>query len=352
MAIMVLFLFASAVYGEKRVRFEEAIRQAGSHIIEKLPMNSIVAIDIISEIPELSSDKIISQLSEVLAGSKHLDVSNRDPEDLELLRKERDYQLTNASEETAVRLAKELAPLFLITGKFTQENNGKYYLTIKATNIETNVKPLEKSIEVFDRNIIKNYLFYFGVKTGISLGIYENGYGFYDISTSQTIKNPYTGFDASIFGLISIGKIFAIQTEVMVTNDSVNILSGNTNLVTAKYKSLVFPFLAKLVFWPSVFIVQPFIGAYLSLPLGKMKVMHSNGVYYADYRVMGGFMAGAGFGVKLGPGSIITDMRYARDFRYIKADYIGTRDVSLRNNLNITLGYEIGVKPKKNKVRS
>jgi len=75
-------------------------------------------------------------------------------------------------------------------------------------------------------------------------------------------------------------------------------------------------------------------------------VKHRNGSYSANFSLMSGFMAGGGFGIKLGPGSIIADIRYATDFSNVIINYNGTRDVSHRNKVYFALGYEFGLIPK------
>jgi hypothetical protein len=93
-------------------------------------------------------------------------------------------------------------------------------------------------------------------------------------------------------------------------------------------------------------MVQGYAGAYLSVPLGQMEIKHRNGSYTSDFSFLGGLMAGGGLGIKLGPGTVFADVRYAGDFGYITSDYNGNKEVSKRKKTYFSLGYEFGVIPK------
>jgi hypothetical protein len=185
---------------------------------------------------------------------------------------------------------------------------------------------------------------YLGAKAGLSVGNYDNAGGLADkaVYPSQSITGT-PAFDASLFASVSIWSLLAIQAEAMLTNDSFELFSGNSSLMTVSYNSLMIPLLAKLVWRPSIFMVQGYAGAYLSLPMGQAEVKHRNGSYSAGFSLLPGFMAGGGFGVKLGPGSVIADIRYAADFGDVTINYNGAKDVSRRNKTYFALGYEFGL---------
>jgi hypothetical protein len=136
--------------------------------------------------------------------------------------------------------------------------------------------------------------------------------------------------------------MFAVQAEAIITNDSFELFSGNTSLMTVSYYSLMIPVLAKLVWQPSIFVLQGFAGGYLSLPLGQMEVRHSNGSYSENISLQFGFMAGAGFGIRAGPGTIMADIRYAMDSGNVTAQN-GNRNICRRSKVFFALGYEIGL---------
>jgi hypothetical protein len=208
------------------------------------------------------------------------------------------------------------------------------------------LRGLVQNANAFDSLHDKKRL-YLGARAGLSLGFYDNAGGLADrtVYPSQTITG-IPAFDASLSASVSIWSLFAVQVEAMLTNDSFDLFSGNASLMSVSYNSLMIPLLAKLVWRPSVFTVQGYAGAYLSLPLGQMEVKHRNGSYSADFPFMPGFMAGGGLGVKLGPGYVLADIRYATDFGNVTINYNGAKDVSHRNKVYFALGYEFGLIPK------
>jgi hypothetical protein len=197
----------------------------------------------------------------------------------------------------------------------------------------------------------KNRL-YLGARAGLSQGFYDNGGGLADktVFPSQTMIGIPV-FDASLFASVSIWSLFAIQAEAILTNDTFELFSGKNSLMTVSYYSLMIPLLAKLVWRPLIFMLQGYAGAYISLPVGQMEVKHRNGSYSADVSLLPGFMAGTGAGIKLGPGTVIADIRYATDFSNTSANYNGTRDISHRSKVFFALGYEFGLLPKQGRNR-
>jgi hypothetical protein len=190
----------------------------------------------------------------------------------------------------------------------------------------------------------KNKWLYMGARAGFSIGSYANGGGLADKSVylSQTIKSIPV-FDAALSVSVPVWSLFAVQTEAVLFNDTFELYSGKTSLMKVSYYSLLIPLMAKAVYRPSIFMIQAYAGGYLSLPLGQMEVKHRNGSYTVDFPVMPGFIAGGGFGMKLGPGVVAADIRYTADAGNISVKRDGDRDVSQRSKLSFALGYEIGL---------
>ena len=105
-------------------------------------------------------------------------------------------------------------------------------------------------------------------------------------------------FDGALYVSVPIWNLFALQAEAYITNDTFELFSGNTSLMMVSYNSLMIPLLAKLIWRPSIFMLQGYAGAYLSLPVGQMGVKHRNGSYSAGLSLLPGFMAGTGAGIK------------------------------------------------------
>jgi hypothetical protein len=308
----------------------------------------------------------MEELSALLVNNRSLVVVERNQ--LNIIRQEEDLQMSGeVSDETAQRIGHKLGAQTIISGSFVQIGS-QYRMRIRAISVETaqvqaittilvkrdkTLRGLEQESgdpaggNFWDALQDKNRL-YLGAKGGLSLGFFKNGFGLVSKTTfpSQSITS-IPSYNASLYVSVPIWSLFAVQTEALLTNDIFKIYSGRTTLMTVSYTSLMIPLLVKLVYRPSIFAVQGYGGAYLSLPLGSMKVQHSNGSYSANFSLVPGFMAGGGFGVKLGPGYVMADVRYAGDFSNVKASYNGIKDVSQRSKLLFALGYEFGLIPKK-----
>lgn len=368
--IIIILLLVCAVCGgsfaQQAVTIDKAIKQASSYITSNLPRNSKVAVLNIESDSTKISEYIMEELSALLVNDRSLVIVDR--RDLDLIRQEERFQMSGeVSDETAQRVGKKLGAQSIISGSFVRIG-GQYRMRIRAIAVETaqvqglttiQVK-MDKTLRglvqdpgdsgndnVFDSLHDKKRL-YLGIKAGLSIGNYDNGGGLADrtVYPSQSLTGLLS-FDASLFAAVSIWSLFAIQAEAILTNDSFELFSGNSSLMTVSYNSLMIPLLAKLVWRPSIFMVQGYAGAYLSLPMGQMEVKHRNGSYSADIPLMSGFMAGGGFGIKLGPGSIIADIRYATDFGNVTINNNGTRDISHRGKVYFALGYEFGLLTKK-----
>jgi hypothetical protein len=72
--------------------------------------------------------------------------------------------------------------------------------------------------------------------------------------------------------------------------------------------------------------------------------------YSYNYTTPMGFIAGGNIGVKLGPGTLFLDIRYAGDFEDIAiyGDW-GSRAVYKRSLIFYSLGYEFGIGNRKRK---
>jgi len=280
-----------------------------------------------------------------------------DRKDLDLIRSEEQFQLSGeVSDETAQRIGHKLGAQTIISGSFASLDS-QYRLRLRAIAVETaqiqevftaRIKPdkIIRSLEK-ERQTVKaadEKFLYLGGRAGLSLGFYGNGGGLADkiLYTSQSISG-IPAFDGALFFSVSIIRFLEVQTEAIITNDSFDLNSGNTNLFSVSYTSLMIPLLVKLVYRPSIFMMQGFAGAYLSVPLNQMEVTHRNGAYSADISLLGGFMTGGALGLKLGPGTLLLDIRYAGDFSYMKN---GNKDISKRNKVFFTVGYEFGLIPK------
>jgi hypothetical protein len=312
-------------------------------------------------------DYLLEELTVLLVNQGGLGVVDR--QDLDLVRREEQYQLSGeVSDETAQRIGQKLGAQTIVSGSFISQGK-EYRLRVKAIEVETariqGIYTANVREDALIRRLArpanteaspglgagaedwKNKRFYLGARGGFSTGFYADAGGLVDSTVYHSIRlSGKPSFDGAISAAVSIGSIFALQAEAVFTADSYELYSAKKSLMTVSYTSCMIPLEAKLVYRPSIFMVQTYAGAYLSLPVSQVQVNHSNGSYSADTSVVPGFIAGAGGGIKLGPGVFLGDIRYAADFSSLAIDHNGQRDISQRGKLSFSLGYEIGLMQK------
>jgi hypothetical protein len=115
----------------------------------------------------------------------------------------------------------------------------------------------------------------------------------------------------------------------------------------------MFPLTLKfpLVFEP--YLVTPFAGAYLALPLGRMNLETTNttgkdGSFVYRLTMALGMTLGIDLGVRLGPGILFLDLRYNGDFgeTIIQMDDGSTRSYK-RAMMSFSIGYELALLSKR-----
>jgi hypothetical protein len=144
-------------------------------------------------------------------------------------------------------------------------------------------------------------------------------------------------------------SFLSVQAEAVFTWDNASLWAYQSNLVryTHDYTSfsLQFPVLVKLDLYPGIFKISPFLGLYYLVPLGSLKVSNSldDETHSLSYRISPplGFVGGLSGSLKLGPGAIIADLRYAADFGTLEARN-GSAGEFRRSMISLTLGYELG----------
>ncbi|MDR1637837.1 MAG: hypothetical protein LBR93_10940 [Treponema sp.] len=169
---------------------------------------------------------------------------------------------------------------------------------------------------------------------------------------------PYTGGDAFGFALdmavqaaVQILPFLSVQGELIFTWDRASrwdyfhTVSGEQERYTWDYNSfsLMFPLMAKLNFYPGKFRVSPFIGLYFLVPLGDIQISESltNEKSTSSYRYSPplGLLGGISGAMKLGPGMIFADLRYAADLGEVEPAG-GDIKTYLRSMGSLTFGYE------------
>jgi hypothetical protein len=184
-----------------------------------------------------------------------------------------------------------------------------------------------------------NKWLYFGARAGVSPR-------FYTLSDdiSGDVESPGISFEAGVHFALQIIRPLAVQIEALYTADKVA-YSGDGYEATFESMSLMFPVLLKLTFRPGNFLIAAFGGGYYALPLGELKTTSTiDGEGSFDASIPLGLIGGLNFGLKLGPGVLFLDARYARELGNTSIDDgKGKLAIYSRGMASFTLGYEIGI---------
>jgi hypothetical protein len=205
--------------------------------------------------------------------------------------------------------------------------------------------------QTMDENEITytNKWLYLGARLGPSLRFYT--------PSGDTL---YTGGDTYGFAMdvafqanLQIRPFLSVQGEMVFTWDNASLwayrlISNNeTERYTWDYSTftLQFPLTARLNFYPGKFRLSPFLGFYFLVPLGNLKQSTSldDDAQSVSYRISPplGFLGGLNGAMKLGPGMIFADLRYALD-----GGEPESRDGEIRtyqrSMISLTIGYEYG----------
>jgi hypothetical protein len=196
-----------------------------------------------------------------------------------------------------------------------------------------------------------------GARLGGSAHFYKLGSDLEDFYSGVNIDiDSHFSFDGAVQAAVNISDIFAVQTELLFTKDTVTgtAHAGGYDIEESfESTSLLIPLLAKASFRPGNFVVSGFAGIYFTVPLGDMKdkrtveyggYIDSESYNYEFEKAPLGFMVGASGGIKLGPGNLFADLRYAMDFSDTEASLENvTEALYKRSMFMFSLGYEIGL---------
>jgi hypothetical protein len=165
-------------------------------------------------------------------------------------------------------------------------------------------------------------------------------------------------FEGGLFVSVRLNSLFSLQAEADFSFDNL-VYRGVTitgqegtriPLENVKYTtySLMFPLLFKMNFRPGSFRIAPLAGIYGFLPLGKASYREQppgreDSLSWSAIPV--GYTLGLEGAVKLGPGVLVGDIRYANDFTAITihdAADAAKDTIYSRRALSFTLGYAFG----------
>jgi len=370
-----LFTLATIGAFAQSVDLNTAIKNGAAYFEQNLQGGSTVAVLSIRSESLTLSEYIIDELSSYLVNGRTFTVVDR--ANIDLIQREMNYQLSgDVSDETAQSIGKRIGAETVITGAI-QPFGDEYRLDLRALSVETgviqgvtrqNIRPDNVLASLMEGvNVLpsieswKNNWLYLGFRAGV---------GFIPI---EEVDGNHFGGAFSITGQLT--EYFGFQTELIFsyatfrwTHNFIG-FTGNTTLSgpgTLIGSKLMIPLLARITIRPNNFSFGALAGASISLALGKWYFSGTvpSGSFNATYIFNNpaiAFMIGLNFGYRIGPGVLFLDVRGHYDFIESGVEEDGTLWVDNRrypfNNegtlqggsINISIGYEIGLIPKKRK---
>ena len=395
------------------VSLAEAIDESVQELTARIRSGSMIVVFGMQAPTTELSVYITDRILDHLVSKDEMKIVDRQNPDL--IAKENEIQISGIVDDNYLQgIGHQFGGEIIITGSMTIEGE-TYQLRLQALNVRTAQVLGRTSRNVFMDNTLASLLrinwhnpnawkhkrWYFGVRGGGDFNVlYSLGKdtdGFFD-----TIDVPF-GFHGAVEAGIQITDFFAVQVELMYMRDVVKMKSdgdiyyswmqnenelkdihdffssipGFSNhyftapSLTLTTDYLLIPVLAKLTARPAIFELSGLVGVYFTVPLGDIKFDFSGGhirwesgsTYFSHYGVETidtefawdfppiGLMAGANFGIKLGPGVLFTDIRFAMDFMPVKnkeksvnsAWIVKSKELFERKKILFDLGYRIGI---------
>jgi hypothetical protein len=190
---------------------------------------------------------------------------------------------------------------------------------------------------------------YLGLRGGGSFNVYflPRISGGYESTIGQSFTN-----EAAFFAEFQVLRFLSLQGEVVLIPDFLRLSKlvpndeGNNIRVTDDFSSmsLMFPLLIKTPFKMGIFASSLYAGAYLTLPLGNTKMKNGNpadsdGSYGFGINQCFGVLLGLDMGFSLGPGELLLDLRYSRDFG-LTIIQVAPELPYIRSRISLSAGYK------------
>jgi hypothetical protein len=351
----VVLLLGHAVYG-KNVSYKEGLKLAAESIGAEVSARDIVAVVEFRAATDRFSNRVIDDLvGELFA--VHVRVVDR--QNMEAVRAEQVYQDEYVDEEFAVSLGDELGATAIILG--SGENMADYYrFNFRMISVETMEILAQFSVDVKYDPAMRRLLgeraargigsthFLIGGRAGAGFEINTADEDMVGSGYSPNEKSN-TAFNGTLYGAFRFNDLWSVQAELDIMLNNGMEISGQGPVVSIDYHTIDIPLLVRWNFIQAPVVVGLVIGPYISLPAGRLNLSAGDKGAALDMRgftlgISGGFV----LGYKLGPGSLIADLRYINDFRslYVREDFgDGMQDanICIRRSINITVGYEFSL---------
>jgi len=349
LAVLIACAIGVGGFAQSAVSLDLARREAARYFYEIIPAGSVIAI--IDFEPENSRDAahVVEELTSIVVNDRVLVLVDRGRLS-QLIDHEKNLQASGRVDDNAqVRIGHELGAHSIISGTLTPIEGG-YRLRMQSIDVFSGQISgvWTKTVSLVDEGWKRKH-FYMGAGAGFSFP-----------SFSDAAEGFLPGYAARDFtGLFSVeGEIRAsyafieyvgLQTGLIFSADSFELYNPKTNhyLTSIMYRSLILPLMVKGMYHPGKFRLQAYGGLYMSFPLGQMEISDGKNSVKADFSAPYGFIAGAGAGVKLGPGLLMIDGRFLSDLANLTVKYDGLGEntetaLGKRKKFTIWLGYEIG----------
>jgi hypothetical protein len=268
----------------------------------------------------------------------------------QLVEREKDHQMSGkVDDDTQVRLGHELGAHSIISGTLTETGAG-YRIRIQSIDVlSARISGVwTRTISLADESW-KQKRFYLGAGAGFAFPSFKDAAGGFLPGYASRDFKGLKSIEGEIHGAYSFFSLFALQAGIMLSVDSFDVYNPKTShyLTSVTYYSLILPITAKLIYRPGIFQLQAYGGMYLSFPLGQMTISDGKNSGKADFTSPFGFTAGAGAGIKLGPGVFLLEGRFFSDLSSlsVKSDGVGGNsavDLGKRQKFSVWLVYDFG----------
>jgi TolB-like protein len=360
--LLLLFRAGGFCSAQDALSFNDTLREVLAYLTGRIPANStVVVLNFQSDYPNLS-EYIIDDITSNLVNTDLFTVVDR--RSLELLQQELAFQMSGeVSEEAALSIGRRLGAQMVISGAVVYLGE-LYRLRVQAIEVESARIVGSSAITIQSDRLLATLtenpwagagtdtpnavqapsntgLFYLGLRGGFSTRFYQTNTDFWGPDASA--RNSFSG-DFAAQASVQLFKFLALQAEAaFFAGDTVEIQRGSYP-ASLNYSAMMFPVLGKITLRPGSFLIAGFGGIYFTVPFEAMNFSINGQEYSYDYTAPKGFIAGGNIGIKLGPGTLFIDARYAGDFgaTAIQGDW-GSRTVYKRSLAFYSLGYEFGI---------
>jgi hypothetical protein len=271
---------AAFAFTQEAVSLGSAIRKAADYLNGQLEAGGKIAVlNIESAWPEVST-YIIDELNRNIVNDRRYVSVVRNRDQLAELRGELRFQESGmVSDESAKQIGRMIGAEIIMQGSFTPLGGNRFSLRIQALDVETAVVRGAASFEVYTDSRLAGLLsgkgqkgvsplwflwngdeswkhkwLYPGARAGWSLRRYA-----LNSTVSGLQADAFSTFEAAALLEARIFSHFALQTEIVFSNDKVSATIGDNGITLSSWTAAV-PVLAKLTWRPGNFYLAAFAG--------------------------------------------------------------------------------------------